>query len=258
MSSLECGLDFGPLVRGAFVRRENRFRTRVRLEEGGGPVAAYLPNPGRLEELLTPERVVLLRPAPLSSQRRTAYDLLLVDADGVWVSVDSRLPNLLVEKLLRCGALAGFEPHAHVHREVTRGESRLDFMLTDGEASRCWLEVKSVTLVEERTAAFPDAPTKRGRRHLRDLRAAVEAGERAVVLFVVQREDAVRFAPHDATDPAFGTVLREVARAGVEVRALRCRVSPQGIRPLGELPVVLESRSFPTSSGGFEREFSYR
>ncbi len=238
MMSTDCGLRFEPLVRGVFVQRDNRFRAQVRLDEEGAATVAYLPNPGRLQELLVPGRTVLLRPAE-AAHRRTDYDLSLINVEeGPWVSLDSRLPNSLVARVLDCGGLPGFERYPEVRREVALGKSRLDFLL-GGHSPRCWLEVKSVTLVEGETAAFPDAPTKRGRRHVRELQAAVEAGERAAVLFVVQRDDAQRFSPHDATDPAFGAVLRTAAEAGVEVRALRCRVTPEGIWPLGELPVAL-------------------
>ncbi len=239
MALAECGVSFGPLVRGLFLQRDNRFRVRVRLgDEGVEPVEAYLPNPGRLQELLVPGATVLLRPAASGTQRRTAYDLLLIKTDDTWVSLDSRLPNPLVETILTHAALPSFAHYPEIRREVVLGESRLDFLLS-GHTPHCWLEVKSVTLVEGETAAFPDAPTERGRRHLRELQTVAESGQRAAVLFVVQREDASRFAPHDVTDPAFGATLRAAAQAGVEVRALRCRVTPEKIQPLDELPVEL-------------------
>jgi sugar fermentation stimulation protein A len=232
------GLGFSSLIPARFIRRDNRFRAQVRLD--GEEVAVYLPNPGRLEELLVEDREVLLRPAPAASRssRRTAYDLLLIEAGGEWVSLDSRLPNPLMERMLHSGWFPTFEPYAEIRREVRLGESVIDFRLNGAEPP-CWIEVKSVTLVEEGTAAFPDAPTRRGRRHVRELRTAVEGGERAAVIFVVQREGAERFAPHDATDPRFGETLRRAVEAGVEVRAVRCRVTPEGIWPLDELPVVL-------------------
>ncbi|MGC9357716.1 MAG: DNA/RNA nuclease SfsA [Anaerolineae bacterium] len=240
-------LDFPTLIPAFFVRRDNRFRTQVSLK--GEEIAAYLPNPGRLEELLEPGRKVLLRPAPASSRssRRTGYDLLLIEAGDVWVSLDSRLPNPLMERMLRGGWFSAFEAYPEIQREVRLGRSVIDFRLDGAEPSStlpseqpCWIEVKSVTLVEEEgTAAFPDAPTKRGRRHVRELQAAVREGARAAVVFVVQREDAARFAPHDATDPEFGEALREAVAAGVETYAVRCRVTPEGIWPLDTLPVVL-------------------
>lgn len=228
------------LVPATFQIRENRFRTRVLIAGEREPVPAYLPNPGRLQELLLPGRRVMVRPVPpaAAARRRTAHDLLLVELDGHWISLDSRLPNPLVARLLEARWLAGFESYPVVRREVRLGESVIDFRL-EGRSPPCWLEVKSVTLVEGRTAAFPDAPTRRGRRHVRELARAVKQGARAVVVFVVQREDARSFTPHDATDPDFGAVLREAAQAGVEVRALRCGVTPQGVRALDEIPVRL-------------------
>jgi sugar fermentation stimulation protein A len=229
-------LPFEPLIPAAYVRRDNRFLTYVRLD--GHLVAAHLPNPGRLRELLIPGRRVLLRPAPSGRDRRTDYDLLLLEHEGGWVSLDSRLPNQVVAGMLEARWLSGFEGYESVRREVRLGESVIDFCL-EGPRGRCWVEVKSVTLVEDGVAAFPDAVTLRGQRHVRELARAVEEGERAVVLFLVQREDARRFAPHDATDPDFGAALRSAAALGVEVRAVRCRVTPEDLRPLDELPVHL-------------------
>jgi sugar fermentation stimulation protein A len=101
------------------------------------------------------------------------------------------------------------------------------------------VEAKSVTLVEGGTALFPDAVTARGRRHLEELSRAVASGDRAAVVFVVQRDDAQRFAPHDESDPAFGAALREAAGAGVEAYAYACRVAESEVSIVRPLPVVL-------------------
>jgi sugar fermentation stimulation protein A len=103
----------------------------------------------------------------------------------------------------------------------------------------CWIEVKSVTLVQQGVARFPDAPTLRGQRHVRELMRAVQEGQRAAVVFVVQREDAERLVPHDENDPAFGRALRQAARAGVEVYAWRCRVGLDAIQLADAIPVQL-------------------
>lgn len=232
---------FGALVPGTFVRRDNRFRVQVQLQ--GRVEAAHLPNSGRLGELLVPGRKVWLAPADLrhSPARRTAYDLALVEFAGRLVSVDARLPGRLVAQALRHGQLPGFESYTTVQAEVRLGESRLDFRLTAGtETPPCWIEVKSVTLIDPGadTARFPDAPTLRGQRHLRELVKAVEKGDRAAVIFVVQRDDARRFAPHDKADPAFGQILRQAARAGVEIQAWRCQVNLKAIQLFDTIPVV--------------------
>jgi sugar fermentation stimulation protein A len=223
------------LIAGRFVRRDNRFRVTVQLDRG--LVAAHLPNSGRLTELLTPGRACWLAEFD-SLHRKTSYDLVLVEYAGVLVSVDARLPNTLFAEALTAGRLEPFRRYDHVEREVRRGESRLDFRLS-GSTGICWVEVKSVTLVEEGVARFPDAPTVRGTRHLRELIAAVGQGEGAAVVFVVQRPDARCFAPHIRADAAFAAALGEAASAGVGVHAWTCEVSQRSVIMGRQIPVEL-------------------
>lgn len=225
-----------PLIPARFLRRENRFRVTV--EREGAPVAAHLPNSGRLTELLTPGRVCWLadRAAP---HRKTDFDLTLVEYAGVLVSVDARLPNRLFAEAFDAGALAPFAAYTDLAREVRRGGSRLDFRLSGGGAALCWVEVKSVTLVEDGLARFPDAPTARGARHVEELARIAAGGERAAVVFVVQRSDARRFAPHDDADPAFGRALRDAAARGVAVRAWTCTVTRERVEIDQAIPVEL-------------------
>jgi sugar fermentation stimulation protein A len=235
-------LAFKPLFPATFVQRDNRFRVRIQIAER--IEAAHLPNSGRLGELLVPGRAVWLAAADLqrNPQRRTAYDLALVECAGRLVSVDARVPGKLVAEALRHGQLAGFRGYSTVQHEVHLGNSRIDFRLaTATQGPACWIEVKSVTLIDPKTgtAHFPDAPTLRGRRHVNELVRAVENGARAAVVFVVQREDAQRFEPHDQADPTFGQALRQAAQAGVEVHAWRCHVSRNVIRLADTIPVVL-------------------
>ncbi|MCC7354475.1 MAG: DNA/RNA nuclease SfsA [Anaerolineae bacterium] len=214
-----------PLLQAQFLRRDNRFRATVALD--GEAVAAHVPNSGRLGELLLPGQPVWLvwrdRPG-----RRTPYDLVLVRYAGVLVSVDARLPNRLFAEACLSGCLPEFGGYTRLSSEVRRGDSRLDFLLEDG-TRRCWVETKSCTLVENGVALFPDAPTLRGQRHLYELARAATAGDRAAVIFVVQRADAIAFAPHPSADPEFGKWLRAAAQAGVEIRAYRCRVDEKRI-----------------------------
>jgi len=147
----------------------------------------------------------------------------------VLVSVDARLPNALFAEALAAGRLEPFQQYAHFEREVQFGESRLDFRL-EGPVGVCWVEV--MTLVEDGVARFPDAPTARGVRHLRELMAVVRGGEQAAIVFVIQRPDARRFVPHDRADAAFGVALREAANSSVDVYALACEVSRHAISML--------------------------
>ena len=224
------------LIPATFVKRDNRFRVTVQVE--GRQVWAHLPNSGWLRELLVPGRRVLLVAAQ-APKRRTSYDLLMVDLDGTLVSVDARLPSRLLYEALRASRLEDFVGYAEVRREVTYGQSRLDLALEGGsDGGRCFIEAKSVTLVEDSVALFPDAPTQRGRRHLGELARAKAEGHRAAAVFVVQRDDAIRFSPHGEADPAFGQALREATQAGVEVYAYKCRVSEEEVALDAPLPVA--------------------
>jgi len=224
------------LTQGNFVRRENRFRVTVDVE--GQRVAAHLPNSGRLTELLTPGRPCWLERVVDSSRRKTSFDLKLLAFAGVLVSVDARLPNPLVAEALEEDRLAPFQGYTAFRREVTLGDSRMDFQVQMPEGL-LWVEAKSVTLVDRGLALFPDAPTRRGTRHVEALTRAARDGHRAAIVFVVQRPDALRFSPHSAADPAFSEALRSAAQWGVEVHAWTCQVDRNAIAIGEEIPVEL-------------------
>ena len=230
----------GPLVEGRFLSRDNRFKVTVEVD--GRPVWAHLANSGRLGELLVPGcRAVML--ARTGSQRKTAYDLSAVNVDGIWVSVDARLPNDLVAEALVEGNMGPFTGYPNMRREVVFGDSRLDFLLEADDRRPFLVEVKSATLVVDGWACFPDAVTLRGRRHLVELASAIKKGYRTAVVFVVQRKDARGLRPHDESDPSFGQTLRAVAREGVEVYAYACRIEPGWAAIDHPLPVKLEPMS---------------
>jgi sugar fermentation stimulation protein A len=165
--------------------------------------------------------------------------LLLVEHDGSLVSVDSRLPNRLLPEALMAGRLPAFPEVSTLRGEVRRGNSRLDFVLETTDGPPMWIEAKSVTLVEEGLALFPDAPTARGRRHLIELQDAINAGDRAAEVFVVQRADACAFSPHPTADPDFRAALQEACRHGVTVHAVACQVGLRSIDVSHPLAVLL-------------------
>jgi len=225
----------GEIREADFIRKKNRFSCLVRLSDIEETV--YLPNSGRLETILFPgQKVFLIDRA--SPSRKTRYDLVMTDFKGILVSVDSRIPGDIVYEALCNRTLPQFSDYPYVRREATFGRSRLDFCLSWLD-SKFFLEVKSVTLVKERVAYFPDAPTARGRRHLESLIQAKEEGYGAAVLFVIQRSDADAFLPNDMIDSDFGTALRRAQRLGVEVYACRCRVTRDNIELDGQLTVDL-------------------
>lgn len=218
----------------AFVRRVNRFAALMTID--GEEVQAHIANSGRLSELLTTENRMLLAPAPADTERKTAYDLALVEVDHVLVSADPRLPNRIVKEAIERGRIAALRAYRELAAEVRYEDSRLDLMLS-GPDGRRYVEVKSVTLVEAGTALFPDAPTEGGRKHLATLQRARAQGHRAAVIFVVQRPDAHSFSLNVDADPRFAAALGAAVSSGVEVLAYRCTVNRTDIELSDPLPV---------------------
>ncbi len=216
----------GPLTGARFVHRYNRFLLQVRLEDTRETVDVHMADPGRLKELLIPERRVWLRPAA-NPQRKTQWTAVLVespDGDDL-VSLDTTLPNRLVGKALASGSIQELSDWQLVRAEFRIGASRLDFLLRSTKGGQMALEVKSVTLVEKGVGRFPDAVTERGRRHVWELvELAGMTGWEAGVLFVLQRSDASRIMPAREIDPRFSEALEEARQAGVQIFGRRCRV----------------------------------
>ena len=225
----------GDLVEGRFNVRVNRFLALVDVD--GREVRVHVPNSGRMHELLVPGYRVLIRPRT-EPHRKTGFDLALVDLGFSLVSADARLPNALVAEAWAQGRLPQVQEYPKIRREVTFGESRLDLLL-EGPGGLCYVETKSVTLVADGVGLFPDAPTARGTKHVRSLVRAVQAGHRAAVVFVVQRDDSEAFAPNDTADPEFGVALRRGLEAGVEAFAYDCRVTEKAVTLCRSLPIHL-------------------
>ncbi|MDT8381803.1 MAG: DNA/RNA nuclease SfsA [Brevefilum sp.] len=222
------------LTPATFIKRNNRFSAGVRLD-GGGLASAYVPTTGRLTGVLRPGCRLWLIPADDPS-RKTPYTMALAALEnGGLCSTNAYLANQLFKEAVENGSLAAFK-YPIIESEVSFGKSRLDFRLSAGNQA-CWVEVKSVTYVEDGIGRFPDAPTSRGRKHLAELANLAASGDRASVVFIAQREDAKKFAPFEVVDPAFAQTLREVHAKGVEVHAYGCHVSTESIEINQELPV---------------------
>ena len=216
------------IVSGTFLLRRNRFIAEVDL--GGSTEIVHVKNTGRCRELLVPGTEVFLQYSGAAS-RKTRYDLVAVKKtrpgkDDLLINMDSQAPNQAVyEWLPGSGA---FSPDAVFKREVTYGNSRFDIFVEDG-SRRCFIEVKGVTLEENGTAFFPDAPTERGVRHLQELAECVKAGFEAWIFFVVQMKEIRCFRPNDATHPEFGEALRRAAAAGVKIIVMDCIITPDSV-----------------------------
>ena len=224
----------GRLVPAVFQSRPNRFLGVVLVD--GVETLCFIPNPGRMKELLYRGARVYLMPVQ-SDTRKTHHNLTLVDHQGTLVSVDSNVPNKLVREAVDGGIIEPFKEFRVKKAEYTFGESRLDFLL-ESDSGKLLLEVKSCTLIRDGVALFPDAPTKRGSRHLRTLTRGLTQG-RSAVFFLIQRPDANSFRPNRETDPDFAANLEEVARAGVEVYAYTSRVDFDGVFLGSRVPIDL-------------------
>lgn len=249
-------VDFpGILIAGVLVRRYKRFLADVRLEgpeisggqqrgqqqsgqQRGQLVTAHVANTGAMTGCAEPGmRVWLSRSS--SAMRKLPFSLELVEArPGVLASVNTTLANRLVLEAIENGTVQELAGYESIRPEARLGASRLDLLLSG--PGRCWVEVKSVTLVEDGVAYFPDSKSVRGARHMRELREAARAGDRAAVFFYVGRGDAREVRPADHIDPEFGIALREAVAAGMEAIAYRAKVTARGVRLTKPLPVHLE------------------
>ena len=203
-----------------FLERPNRFIAYV--EQAGKREICHVKNTGRCRELLLPGAELYVQRSD-NPNRRTALDLIVVRKGNELVNMDSQAPNRVVEEWLRAGNLCG--PDAFVKPECKYGNSRFDFYIEDGER-KLFMEVKGVTLEEDGIARFPDAPTERGVKHIQELMECRKAGYEAYLFFVIQMKGVHVLEPNDRTHPAFGEILREAAKAGVQVLAYDCLVKP--------------------------------
>lgn len=231
----------GPLVEAAFVSRTNQLLVEAQLN--GRLVRAHMADRGRLVDLLVPNARLVLAPRN-EIGRKTAFQVVGVYAGDELVSLDTQLPNKLIAAALASGALPQFARYTRVQREVTVGEHRFDFKLGEGLGS-CYVEVKSVGMVQNKIARFPDAPTERGRRQLEQLSGMARNGLRCSVIFIVQRHRARGLAPNDEIDPAFGRALRFALANGVEVYAYLCPLTPEGLQLGPALPVFSNADTVP-------------
>lgn len=230
-------MQYAHVKEARFVSRPNRFVARVELD--GEVETVHVKNTGRCRELLLPgSRVWLSRGQ--NTGRKTAWDLVAVEKETprgpLLINLDSQAPNAVFGEYARAGLfLPGTET---VRAEVREGDSRLDFAITAAGA-RHLIEVKGVTLEEDGHCLFPDAPTLRGAKHLRELARLAREGGCAHLVFVVQMAGMRDVAPNAAADPAFARALWEAREAGVRLHALSCAVTPDSLSIAGALPILV-------------------
>lgn len=210
-------MNYEHVQRAVFLSRPNRFIAHVMLD--GKETVCHVKNTGRCRELLKPGATVYLERAA-NPDRKTKYDLVAVVKDtGVLFNIDSQAPNAAVKEWL-----VG-QDFDRVQPEYRYGNSRIDFYM-EKAGEKILMEVKGCTLEFDGIGYFPDAPTERGTKHLRELTRAVREGYRAIAAFVIQMAGVEEVRPNEETDPAFARAFEEAREAGVEILFLKCRVEP--------------------------------
>lgn len=210
------------IVTGKFLKRPNRFIAHVEID--GKIEICHVKNTGRCRELLPVGATVYCADC-LSPARKTRYDLIAVQKGPRLINMDSQAPNAAALKWLKQGGLGEVQ---NLKPETAFGNSRFDFSF-EKDGKMCFLEVKGVTLETNGICAFPDAPTERGVKHLKELTQLCKEGYGTYILFVIQMEHVQYLHPNDLTDPAFGTALRQASEAGVRILAYDCTVTPNAM-----------------------------
>lgn len=213
------------LIFGTLIKRYKRFLADIRLDDGF-LVTAHCPNSGSMRMCADPGwRTALSRSD--NPKRKLPYTWELVNNGECWICVNTQIPNVVAAEAIAAGTIPELAGYDNLRREVRYGEnSRIDILL-ENEGEKCFVEVKNVTLLGDDNAyCFPDAVTARGLKHLRELSREVEAGNRAVMLYIINRSDGSGFRPACEIDPVYARGLRAAAAAGVEILAYKTRISP--------------------------------
>ncbi|WP_176224041.1 DNA/RNA nuclease SfsA [Thalassobacillus devorans] len=225
------------LFEAVFLERPNRFILHCRLKENGQTIRVHLPDPGRLTGLLREGAAIIVRHHN-DPTRKTAWSAVMIEDKNTntMVSLNTQLANQLVEKALQNGVIPSLKNYKILKREYTISPSRFDFFLDNG-SRKLILEVKSVTMREDTYGKFPDAVTKRGKKHVEELAQIRQEGEMdTAILFVAQRNDVTAITTADEIDPAFSAAVKQAVVHGVTVLGSKCTVDRTGIKYDQEIP----------------------
>ncbi len=218
-------MKYQNIVSAKFIERPNRFIARVELD--GNELVVHVKNTGRCRELLIPGCTVYLDKAQ-NPERKTPYDLVAVKKDGRIINIDSQAPNQVVKEWL-----LSQNNYDLVKPEYKYGDSRIDFYMEKGD-EKYLMEVKGCTLFRDGIGYFPDAPTQRGAKHLRELSEAVKSGFNTSIAFVIQGEGISEVRPNEETDPEFAKAFHVAKSAGVKIVFLKCKVTEDSLNIIAD------------------------
>lgn len=214
------------IVQGIFVKRPNRFIAHVLID--GKEEIAHVKNTGRCKELLVPGAKVILEDCSHNPNRKTKYSLISVWKGDMLVNMDSQVPNAVVYDALKTNKIKGFEEITSIKREISFENSRFDIYFESGN-EKGFVEVKGVTLEDNGIAMFPDAPTKRGKKHVLEMVDAVKKGYGGVIFFLIQMKGPKKFRPNWEMDKDFSDAVKFAQENGVEIMAYDSIVTENSI-----------------------------
>ena len=231
-----------PLIRGRLIKRYKRFLSDHEID-GGAVVVAHCANPGAMLGLDEPGSEVWLSPSR-NPARKLKYSWELLRVDGSLVGINTAHPNAIVAEAIEAGKIPQLAGYESLRREVNYGKnSRIDILLEAHGRPPCYVEIKNVHLKRGAGAEFPDSITARGAKHLVEMADMVAAGARAVMVYLVQREDCESFAIAGDIDPTYAATLARSRAAGVETICYSCKLTTRSITLHRALPVHLEDGS---------------
>ncbi len=239
-----------PIVNGIILNRYKRFLADVKLSEDflehkkGEVIVVHTANTGSMKTCWEPNW-----PCAISfhdnPKRKLKFSLEMTHNKNTWIGINTSLPNKIAVEAIEDGTIKELQGYQGIKPEIKIGKSRIDILLYDGDdhkntTRRCYVEVKNATMLGENGAViFPDSVSERGQKHLKELIEIVESGDRACMLYIVQREDVDHFSPAKDIDTEYARLLNEAVSKGVEALAYICTVNPDGVKVTKPIEVRL-------------------
>ncbi|MCH4888609.1 DNA/RNA nuclease SfsA [Acidaminobacter sp. JC074] len=224
-------MKYNQIYEGKFIKRVNRFIAHVDIN--GQVEVVHVKNTGRCKELFIEGRKVFLQKSD-NPNRKTKYSLIAIYKDEKLINIDSQVPNQVIYEAIENGQIHGFDQLKYIKREQTYGNSRFDIYY-ETESHKGYIEVKGVTLENDGIAMFPDAPTVRGTKHVRELIKGQKEGYKNYIMLLIQMKEVHYFKPNHITDPDFASALKEAKEAGVTIKCYTSTITEDSIEILKEI-----------------------